>query len=444
MGISINSPQFNAIASDLQGNILKSHGRDSAAHLFIRFNDPHTAKEFIKKEVIKRITSAAEQKQDSIDFKQDRSNGFRDFISFAISQLGYDFLGVPLGNHPPDPSFKAKQRNQQDLLSDPDVSDWEEPYQTEYHAMMIIANTAEGKVQQRVSFILNKLRPITSRIHVEQGRGIRNKQGAHIEHFGFVDGISQPLLINDDLTSGKISRNNWDPEADLNLALVRDPGGEDDNSFGSYLVFRKLQQDVPGWNNAVVTQAAHLGIDPNYFGAQLVGRFKSGNPLIPVTPPQPGPLKSQNDFNYDADDTVGSKCPFHAHIRKTNPRGTGGFESPDDEKKHLFVRRGITYGELGGSDVGLLFMCYNSDIENQFEFMQKNWANNTGFPGNKPNGPHGKDPVVGQGSNRPDQNYATTWGDDSSMTSHPNFGQFVTMKGGEYFFTPSISFLKSL
>ena len=255
---------------------------------------------------------------------------------------------------------------------------------------------------------------------------------------------SQPLLINDDLTSGKISRNNWDPEADLDLAIVRDPGGEDDNSFGSYLVFRKLHQDVPGWDNAVVTQAANLGIDPNYFGAQLVGRFKSGNPLIPVTPPQPGPLKSQNDFNYNDDTTVGSKCPFHAHIRKTNPRGTGGFESPDDEKKHLFVRRGITYGEPNSPDVGLLFMCYNSNISRQFEFMQLRWANGTGFPGNKPNAPHGKDPVIGQGDDVTNQNYATRWGDDSSMTSRTNFGQFVTMKGGEYFFTPSISFLKSL
>jgi hypothetical protein len=124
------------------------------------------------------------------------------------------------------------------------------------------------------------------------------------------------------------------------------------------------------------------------------------------------------------------------------------------------ARRGQTYGVRTDNPndgkienkpskyVGLLFMAFNSDIGNQFEFTQKNWANNPGFPA-VPAGfpPPGVDPVIGQTKQdaaRPDMEGAAIWGDPSSLKTVATVPQAVKMKGGEYFFMPSLAFLSSL
>ena len=105
----------------------------------------------------------------------------------------------------------------------------------------------------------------------------------------------------------------------------------------------------------------------------------------------------RNNFNFKPDPT-GSKCPFQAHIRKSNPRGesVGSFATNlAEERSHIMPRRGITYGHravhpndpvldehpelIPTEGVGLLFMAYQNDIANQFEFTQRNWVNNSGF-----------------------------------------------------------------
>jgi deferrochelatase/peroxidase EfeB len=166
-----------------------------------------------------------------------------------------------------------------------------------------------------------------------------------------------------------------------------------------------------------------------------------------------------NNFDY-RDDAAGLKCPFHSHIRKTNPRGEsvrpGLASSLDEERQHIMVRRGITYGERktkpagknGGIEftdqptggVGLLFMAYQNDIATQFEFTQAIWANNKNFV----NSGTGIDPVIGQGD-AGGQKCPVHWGGSPDDSSKPfDFRGFVSMKGGEYFFAPSLSALKNL
>jgi len=445
--IHSDSAEFKKIAPDLQGNILSSHGRDHANHVFIRFKSLNSARSFIKMEIAGKITSAAEQKQNSKDFKSGKSNGLRTFKNFSLSHEGYKFFAIDGGQIPADAKFRGGMAKSRTNLNDPIRSKWEKPYQTDWHAVLVIANKSPTILKIRTSFLKAKLRNIAT-VYVESGMGIRNNEGAHIEHFGYVDGISQPHLLTDKIEAGKITTNNWDPAAALSLALVSDPGGKPD-ALGSYFVFRKLEQNVKAFKMAEAKLAQQIGTTVDEAGAQMVGRFRSGTPMAP---PQPDPTTGKmNDFNYDGDVSMGSRCPFHAHIRKTNPRGTGGFESKEDEKAHLFPRRGITYGKdpkrttrdpEGG--VGLLFMAYNSNLKSQFEFMQSTWANNPGFP-NQAGSPHGIDPVIGQGTDPTGQNYFEEWGVDSSIKRvKPSIGNFVTMLGGEYFFTPSISFLKTL
>jgi Dyp-type peroxidase family len=292
--------------------------------------------------------------------------------------------------------------------------------------------------------------PSVKVLGAESGLAMKNANGDGVEHFGYVDGRSQPLMLVEDVEWERAHTDGtsvWDPTRPLRQALVSCPGGSA-NSFGSYFVFRKLEQDVKGFKDAEDRLAKDLGLkgdDKERTGALVVGRFEDGTPVVlqksdGMHHPVP------NNFNYK-DDPDGQKCPFHAHIRKTNPRGesVGSFAATEEEERsHLIVRRGITYGkrkkdmsDKPSKDVGLLFMCFQSSIENQFEFMQKFWANNADFV--KPG--EGIDPMIGQGSG-PTQSWPPQWGEaDKKKIS---FEGFVTMKGGEYFFAPCISFLKSL
>ena len=145
---------------------------------------------------------------------------------------------------------------------------------------------------------------------------------------------------------------------------------------------------------------------------------------------------------------LGLQCPFRAHIRKTNPRGSTGDE--DAERVHIMARRGITYGDRRPGDlesdnletkpedgVGLLFMAYMADIAGQFEFTQQAWANEPDHP------PHaaGTDPVIGLGP----RTQPEPWRDiDGTSVADFDFRGFVTMRGGEYFFAPSLSGLRRL
>ncbi len=441
--INSKSEEFKTLSKTLQGNILSPHGRDNAAHIFIEFNNQETARKFIDTYMIKRITTAAQQKADSEAFKRGESKGFRTFMNFSLSMSGYRLLNVNAKKIPTDSSFRNGMKSKQRQLNDPDSSLWQIEYQKDWHALIVVCNKSLKNLKNRVSNIKKELNKSSAKsLYVEMGKGIRNNEGNHIEHFGYVDGISQPHMLTDKIDDGRISIENWNPKGKLALALVEEPNDENQKSYGSYLVFRKLDQNVKAFRDAEDALAKKMQISIDYAGAQMVGRYRNGTPLIPISPPQPTSAGKMNDFNFSSDRTTGSKCPFGSHIRKTNQRGS---KTPGGAQ---FPRRGITYGGDLTTDahggVGLLFMAYNSNIGRQFEFMQSAWANNVNFPGGV-NGPNGIDSIIGQGNDAVGQVYFKKWGDDNSLVREkPSVGRFVTMKGGEYFFTPSLSFLKSI
>ncbi|MBL4879727.1 MAG: Dyp-type peroxidase [Oleispira sp.] len=441
--INSKSDEFKSLSQDLQGNILAPHARDNAAHIFVEFKDQKCAQKFIKSYLVKRIVSSAKQKKDSEAFKKGKSNGLRTFLNFSLSMNGYKFLDIDNHKIPNDPSFRNGMKSKQGRLNDPTPNSWQDEYQNEWHAIIIVSNKSVKYLKNRVSAIKKELKKnVAKSFYVEMGKGIRNKEGSHIEHFGYVDGISQPHMLTDKIDDGKVSTENWNPKGRLNLALVKDSGGVGSNSFGSYLIYRKLDQNVKAFRLAENELAEKMQISVDYAGAQMVGRYRNGTPLIPISPPQPTTTGKMNDFNYASDRRTGSKCPFGSHIRKTNQRNS---TMPDGVQ---FPRRGIPYGGNVTKDaeggVGLLFMAYNSNIGSQFEFMQSSWVNSEHFPGGS-NSPNGIDSIIGQGSKASGQVYFKKWGDDTSaFRETPSLGGFVTMKGGEYFFTPSISFLKSI
>ena len=148
---------------------------------------------------------------------------------------------------------------------------------------------------------------------------------------------------------------------------------------GSYMVFRRLEQRVPEFRRFVREQAARLAMDPELLAARMVGRWKTGAP-IELSPRRDDPALSRddgrnNDFEY-GDDLLQSRCPYAAHIRKVYPRDDTGNEA--EAQRHRILRAGISFGpELAPGETttlhsrGLMFVCYQTSIERQFEYLQR-------------------------------------------------------------------------
>ncbi len=310
------------------------------------------------------------------------------------------------------------------------------------------------------------------------------------EHFGFADGMGQPAIEGTIQTRDAAARNiiktgeillgyvndygkladtpslkaTLDPQDTLHdLPAVDEteqalPPGErgtvrrDLGRNGTYLVFRQLAQHVAKFchflDEATRTVDGELDAEAsNRLAAKFVGRWQSGAPLV-MSPEVDDPsLGRQDDFGYRDNDPRGFRCPIGSHVRRSNPRDTLGPDGPTalaTANRHRILRRGRSYGVRpqdrrldDGVPRGLHFLCLNSDIERQFEFVQQTWCNNPVF-----GGLDGEvDPLVG---NLTKGDEIFTVQADPLRTRIHNLERFVTVKGGAYFFLPSLSALRYL
>ena len=247
-----------------------------------------------------------------------------------------------------------------------------------------------------------------------------------------------------------------------------DSPGTDVGTNGAYLVFRKLEQDVPAFWDYCRAQAAALppgeaSAPPTaeFLGAKMVGRWRSGAPLAlcpfgddPELAKDPNRV---NDFKYAAEDPDGFRCPFGAHIRRANPRDLLSTLSPPASKDivnhHRILRRGRPYGrplkdpttDRDEEKRGLLFFCVNASISRQFEFVQQTWLNDPKFARrwNEP------DPVTGSQANidaaaQTDAGAEFTIPQPTTRLRLQNVPQFVTVRAGAYLFLPGLRALAAL
>ena len=310
------------------------------------------------------------------------------------------------------------------------------------------------------------------------------------EPFGFVDGISQPIIkgLQRGMPSTESSQHHVEPGEFIlgypdnrgthSLAATvdakNDPnnilpdhrasdgglgeGKKDFSRNGSYLVIRHLDQDVKGFDNFLERSAKtlkdHKGIPKGYthkqtkefLAAKMVGRWKDGTSLVKF-PFQPGTgwdgktpnRPPDNDFLLGREDPVGLSCPFGSHVRRANPRDS--FTPHDDEQleivnRHRILRRGRFYSNQKTNEKGLLFMCFNADIERQFEFIQQTWCQARQFMGLD----NEVDPILGRGGKMGRITIPTEQG-PIFLKGTPDA---VTVVGGGYFFAPSKSSLQYL
>lgn len=459
-----DNPQFAVMLTNLQANILKGHGRNFAHHLFFQIKndaDPANLKDWMAQFASQRITTAKKQLEDTAALHAGTITDGGPVLTLSLTAQGYQMLGLE-ASMPQDAAFNAGMQASAGLLLD-DPLQWEQPFAQTIHLLIIVADDNCGKAQQISNDIINEMTPFAQLLHNQKGNVLKMKGGTGIEHFGYADGISQPLYTASDI-SQQPSTIEWDDTTALNLVLVPEPGTEGQDLFGSYFVFRKLEQNVRAFKDAEgdnsvpgvlpVIKDASGNDNPELAGAMLVGRFESGTPVVKNSVDMPSnPATTSNDFSY-ADDLGASKCPFHAHTRLMNPRK--GDTIAGQLNRQRITRRGMPYDEVGRiaeaditritdemldanqpkDGVGLLFMCYQSSIQLQFEILQAHWANEGQIAAHQVGA---QDSIIGQGTN-PSKTLPAQWG-HGTQTSPFGFSGFVKMKGGEYFFTPSISFL---
>jgi Dyp-type peroxidase family len=222
--------------------------------------------------------------------------------------------------------------------------------------------------------------------------------------------------------------------------LVADAPAEPLRTGGTFMVLRKLYQDVGAFRSYLREAAATNGMSEELLAAKLVGRWRSGAPLA-LAPDRDDPRfamkKRLNDFRYSTDPD-GMRCPLGAHIRRANPRDALGWRGVLT-KRHRIIRRGMPYGprfeDRPEADRGLMFVCYQASIARQFEFVQSLWLGD-GDPfglGSE------RDPLLGGDG---------TGGKVTIQGEPPTFlaslPSFVTTRGGDYFFAPGIRALHAL
>src|SRR5208337_4198425 len=503
------NPLFQPMLNDLQANILKGHGRRFAYHIFLQILAPKIseAKKWMSDFATNRITSALKLEQGRQIFKATGADGGAVF-TLSISATGYTALGFTTDQLPKEqetpansivrdqPAFANGAKASATKLGDGKVQvDWEPPFRDNVDVLIIVADNRPDKALELANSIMSEVKAFSTILLNQKGHVLYREAGltgyVNIEHFCYADGVSHPLYYKDEIEA-QASTRNWNDQEPLNLVLVPDPHGRDYHSFGSFLVFRKLEQDVTGFMDAEQRLIHPIRdsdgvVNKDLSGAMMIGRFRNGNPLVTsggFTGDVRNASQISNDFDYSNDTPpspssvpqYGSKCPFFAHTRITNPRNDITVVPPTFTHSVRLTRRSIPYQDISrfgegkedfvmptekelndnrpANGVGLLFMSYQAHIGKQFEFIQNNWANHGHIAGRN----IGQDGVIGQKSPLPPglpfkpaapdlipRKLPDQWGCPVNPSgAEITFGGFIKNKGGEYFFTPSISFLQLL
>ena len=398
--IDPNDPANAPIFSQLQANILKGHGRNHSIHLFFAFTHDQPSGIGLALKGLP-LSSAADQAQHHQQREKEPGYDGGTICTLALSKEGMERLGATL---PGDRSFAAGMPSRQGCLGDPPVKDWDAGFQQAIHAMVLLADDHADRLEQQAQAVVASLAEVAQLVTQERGVLLKNADGNVINHYDIVDGLSQPVFLTTDLERYKkrqgledVPREEWkyDPAVKLGEVLVADVNGPNADCYGSYGVYRKLHMDATKFWEGIEGLSKELNeyqTNPDYAKqlatGYVIGRFKDGTPIITHDQPTPGDPRVPNDFNY-LPDPQGTKCPYSSHMRKVNPRSD---IDPKLNPNPSLARRAISYGQPGEADKGLLFLCMQGSIEEQFEQIQIIWANNQDFinPGT------GIDPVVGQ------------------------------------------------
>jgi Dyp-type peroxidase family len=447
--------------TDIQGFSLRGYNLPVARYLFLEFTDAERARTLIGR-LLGEITTG--QKWDG--GKPEST------VNIAFTHRGLVALELPTATLISFPvEFQQGMRTRADILGDTGLNDpkhWDPVWlDGRVHAWLgvnsISAEALEARCAQMVA-IANETGGATVLAAQDAAAAVVNGKPCTKEHFGFTDGFGNPDYLGVERKSqpgqGKLMPDgSWAPLATGELLLgYADEAGELPvapvphllASNGTFLVYRKLHQNVATFRKYLDEHAPKYGGGREKLAAKFIGRWRDGTP-IELSPDRADPGIAQDpaqstNFKFGGD-LDGVRCPIGAHVRRVHPRDAFGFNGKLIDRRRI-TRRGLLYGRYAtdqepvsdSEDRGVIFMALNASISRQFEFVQQQWIEygNDAHLGNDKDilmgnhGGHGKFAVQGD---------MTAANPPLICSGLPNF---VELRGGDYFFLPSITALGKL
>ena len=452
-----------SISPDIQGIFFRGYlGLDQAAYGLFRITDRDAFQDWLGKSIAAGdITTAAERQLKAGVLS--RMNIA--FTAPGLQELLQDGFIADSYDHSFTGGMTAPERSR--ILGDVDSNapeKWIWGGKDETHGVLMVFAPTKEKADERLMACLNANNGAEC-IHKTFGkREVDNR-----EPFGFKDGVSQPV-IDGTPRQQKLAREKPKeaalmvvPPGELILGYTDgtgqlpdtpatsaglDPDGilpqhpklkerRDLGKDGSYLVFRQLAQHTDAFWNYVKKTATNKGDDtPIKLAEKMIGRGIDGDALAPNAE-----TNEDNDFDF-TDDRQGRFCPIGSHVRRANNRAVNIKNSKvslEVTLRHRILRRARVFDEDG--ETGLQFMCFNASIVRQFEFVQSAWCNNAFFQSLQKE----VDPIIGT------PRAARLGVDDVDRFSIPRepyrrvlekLPQFVTVRGGAYFFMPGLPALR--
>ncbi|MDT0344225.1 Dyp-type peroxidase [Streptomyces litchfieldiae] len=481
-------------STEIQGDILAGFKKDHVQLLFLTFGDPELARRWLGR-LRHRVAATREVAAFNEAFSRARRNAAGGdphnlnavwrAVSFTYSGLAELVGGDPIADVPAGTTqwaFREGAARRADALGDTGPSDpatwlFGAGHNDPVHAVLTVA--ADRAEDLRAALAREQEEIATHRLAIafeQYGatlEGVRRGK----EHFGFKDSISQPGVqgfdepdpANTEYQLGKPGTRII-PAGEFLIGHATDhrlPAALPDWMVnGSFHVVRRLAQDVPGWWAQIADLLGALkergAVPPEatseWLAARMFGRWRSGTPVVKSPdsdlPAHPG-AEADNDFGFK-DDLDGRITPLFSHLRKANPRD--GLKVRPDQPEPLglkgaldgrrIMRRGVPYGmpfdPAGGpgngpdAPRGMVFVCYQADLLEQFEFIQRTWVEGDNFP-ERPEAV-GRDAVIGR-----EGAVSFPAGGASSAGNVPlTLRQFVRTEGCVYAFAPSLPALKRL
>ncbi len=494
----------NLDLTDIQGNIIKAYGAynyQKARYLFLRIDKGDKGRKFVGA-ITTKVTSAVPWKKSSKD--TDPAAQPQATTNIAFTFAGLKALELPMASLKGFPEdFIMGMAKRKDILGDDGPSDpqnWDKIWKEEVHVWISINGQSIDAVIKRYDWILEQVKASDGGVTLltghrgENGEDDLPYQDASVlydatgtptpkEHFGYTDGIGDPVFEGQTNVSarvpgrGKLTREgNWEPLATGEFLL-----GHVDEAIeyprtaptpwllacnGTYMVYRKLHENVGTFNRFLEEQSKHFSGSKEMLAAKFAGRWRdNGAPIVDAPDDDSkekwdkqyaeadfaGKKRMLTDFTYNQDIT-GAKCPYSAHIRRINPRGSleygmkDAYDTPGAlVNRRRILRRGLPYGEVKDAtrddgNHGIIFMALNVDIQRQFEFIQQQWINyaNDFKEGND------KEVLLGNHDANNPGKVVLQVEPGSGKPPHfvSNIPRLVETRGGDYFFIPSITALK--